>query len=54
MSKLNEATRALQLIQQAQISEDVDEKYAEVLELQEALSVINAQLDELDQDKWLH
>ena len=37
----------------AQISEDVDEKYAEVLELEQRLQYINNQLEEMDESRWL-
>ena len=42
--RLKEATAVLEKLREARISDDVDQKYAEVLELEERLQLINAQL----------
>lgn len=42
--KLKEANQVLQELQEAEISDNIDDAYAEVLQLEERLTYINEQL----------
>lgn len=44
MQRLVEATETLEVLRAAKVSEDVDQKYAEVVELEQRLQFINQQL----------
>lgn len=44
LNRLTEATQTLENLRAARISEDVDQKYAEVLELEQRLQFITHQL----------
>ena len=48
-----EASQTLEQLRSANISQDVDEKYAEVLELEQRLHYINSQLEDMDESRWL-
>ena len=43
--KLKESTEALRMLQEEKIDEDIEAKYAEVLELEQRLQIINAELE---------
>lgn len=53
LKKLKEAHRVLKELEEAKVNENVDDMYAEVLQLEERLQYINTQLERLDESKWL-
>lgn len=53
LNQLQQATQVLNDLQSAHVEDNIDDLYAEVVQLQEKLRYIDEQLERLDEEQWL-